>query len=340
MKERKKAQPWIEVLQPGLFTTVQDLGRTGFQEYGMVVAGAMDAFALQVANLLVGNRRDEAALEITLAGPKLRLLSDALMAICGADLSPTLDGEPAPLWKSFWARAGQILTFGAPRQGARAYLAVQGGIDLPAVMGSKATYVRGRLGGYKGRPIAKGDQLRFTLFSLGKATGSSDRHALAGRGLRPEDIPRYPAEATIRVILGPDLDAFEEESVDILLSQPYQITSQADRMGYRLSGPKLRHRSSADIYSSAVTMGTIQVPAGGEPIILMADRQTTGGYARIAHVISIDLSQVAQMVPGDTIRFKAVTVEEAQRLYRERERFLRHLSLACQVRGSTRPFSK
>ncbi|WP_188623191.1 biotin-dependent carboxyltransferase family protein [Caldalkalibacillus thermarum] len=314
----------FEVIKPGLYTTVQDLGRAGFQQYGMVASGAMDPFAIQVANLLVGNRRNEAALEITLVGPELRLLNDVVLAICGADLSPSLDGHQVPLWKSFLAKAGQTLSFAAPKQGARAYLAASGGIDVPLVMGSKSTYTKGKVGGLKGRPLAKGD-----VINGGEAPQAKEK--LAGRGLVKSDIPVYHNNQRIRVILGPEQSAFTEESIETFLTKSYQITNQADRMGYRLAGPKLRHKSGADIISDAVALGTIQVPSSGEPIILMADRQTTGGYTRIANVISVDIPFIAQMRPGDKVRFQAVSVEEAHRLYRERERFLRCLSVACGV---------
>ncbi|MDQ0338253.1 antagonist of KipI [Caldalkalibacillus uzonensis] len=320
----EKNWPLFEVIKPGLFTTVQDLGRTGFQQYGMVVSGAMDPFAIQVANLLVGNRRDEAALEMTLSGPELRLLNDAVLAICGADLSPSLDGRKVPLWKSFLAKAGQTLSFGPPQQGARAYLAASGGIEVPLVMGSKSTYVKGAVGGFHGRPLDKGDILD------GRKPPQA-KQKLAGRGLMTEDIPVYQERQTIRVILGPEQAVFTEESIETFLAESYQITSQADRMGYRLAGPKLCHRSGADIISDAVALGTVQVPAGGEPIILMADRQTTGGYTRIANVISVDIPVLAQMLPGQNIRFQAISIQEAHQLYRERERFLRCLSVACGV---------
>ncbi|WP_420908712.1 biotin-dependent carboxyltransferase family protein [Brevibacillus humidisoli] len=318
----KQGKDVFRVKKPGVLTTVQDLGRTGYQQYGMVVAGAMDPFALQVGNLLVGNGRGEAGLEITLIGPELEILCDTVIAICGAELSPTLDGSRVPMWKSLKAKKGQTLRFGAPKKGARAYLTVAGGIDVPLVLGSKSTYMKAGVGGLAGRALQKGDILQ---------QGSSDRplQHLIGRGLMPTEIPQYRDSYTARVVLGPDRDSFLEEGITIFLQGEYQITQQADRMGYRLAGPKIRHREGADILSDAIVPGTIQVPANGEPIILLADRQTTGGYARIGTVISVDLPYIAQMLPGHQLRFAEVSIEEAHRLYVKAERYLRELSIAC-----------
>jgi antagonist of KipI len=319
-------QPLFEVLKPGLYTTVQDLGRTGFQKYGMAISGAMDPLALQIANILVGNPRHEAALEITLKGPCLRLLSDALLAIAGADLSLDLNGRSIQPWQSFLAKKGQILSFGAPKKGMRAYLAVYGGFDLPKIMGSKSTYVLGQTGGLNGRPLKKGDVLN--------GTKQIKEHKGVTHRLAPKHVPHYPDHSQIRVIWGPEKDAFSPDSIEIFLSHWYQITPDANRMGYRLSGPNLLpQEGQGEILSSAVTRGTIQVPPDGQPIILMADSQTTGGYPRLANVVSVDLPVLAQLGPGQSLSFTAVNVDEAHRLYRNQENFLRLLSVA---RGSHR----
>jgi antagonist of KipI len=302
----------FEVIKPGLLTTFQDAGRTGYQKYGVVVAGAMDKYALQIANLLVGNPKHEATLEITMIGPTLNVLEDMVIAICGGNLSPTVNGNPAPMWKSFVVKKGDVLAFGQPIEGARAYVSVAGGFDLPLVMGSKSTYLKARIGGLDGRALQKGDMLH----------GMEMNHAKAGRALHYEEIPRYQKEILVRVCLGPHHHAFSESSVETFLSSVYEVTPQSDRMGYRLKGPVLQHNETADIISEAIPLGGIQVPANGEPIILMADRQTTGGYTRIATVISVDIPLLAQALPGCSVRFTAVCVEEAQRLYRERARFL------------------
>lgn len=314
----------LEVLKPGLLTTIQDLGRPGYQQYGMVVAGAMDAFSLQVGNLLVGNSRQEAGLEITLMGPELRILEDAIVAICGADLSPTLDEEPVSLWKTFYVGKGKILRFGQPKAGARAYLTVAGGLDVTPVMNSKSTYVKAGIGGLNGRALQRGDIIRC-------AGERNLNKKIVHRGLHPDDIPHYPLAREIKVILGPDVDAFSEESKEIFLTSTYTVSNQCDRMGFRLTGSAIRHKSGADIISDAIALGTIQVPVSGEPIILLADRQTTGGYTRIATVISVDIPFVSQMRPGSKMTFKSVSLEEAQRLYLEQELFLKMLSIGAGV---------
>lgn len=310
----------IRVLKPGLLTTIQDLGRYGYQQFGMVVAGAMDGFALQIANLLVGNNRDEAGIEITMVGPELLFLEDAIIALCGADLSPTLDGHPVPNWTSFHVKSGQILRFGHIRSGARAYLAVSGGLVIPAIMNSKSTYLKAGIGGIAGRALQKGDILRGTKHSFVKK--------IAGRRLATVEIPTYSSKEEIRVLLGPDQDAFTEEGIETFLSQRYTVSHESDRMGYRLTGPSIRHKDRADILSDAILFGTVQVPASGEPIILMADRQTVGGYARIATVISVDFSLLAQLKPNDQLYFRAVSLREAQELYMKQEGLLKMLSLA------------
>ncbi|PAD34363.1 biotin-dependent carboxyltransferase family protein [Terribacillus saccharophilus] len=305
----------FQVIKPGLMTTFQDLGRTGYQEYGVVVAGAMDDFSLQIANLLVGNKRDEAGLEVTMMGPVLKVLEDAVIAITGGNLSPRVNGQPAPMWKSFAVKEGQLIEFGQPLEGIRSYISVAGGFDLPAVMGSNSTYLKARIGGLNGRALEKEDILY----------GTENPYAVTGRSLHYDEIPKYKKEVTVRVVLGPHQDAFTEEAIKNFLSSNYEITPQSDRMGYRLKGPELTHKTTADIISEAIPLGGIQVPANGQPIILMADRQTTGGYTRIATAIAVDIPMLAQAAPGAVIRFEEVAVEEAQELYQERASLLQIL---------------
>jgi antagonist of KipI len=302
----------FQVIKPGLMTTFQDLGRTGYQEYGVVVAGAMDDFSLQIANLLVGNKRDEAGLEVTMMGPVLKVLEDAVIAITGGNLSPRVNGQPAPMWKSFAVKEGQLIEFGQPLEGIRSYISVAGGFDLLAVMGSNSTYLKARIGGLNGRALEKEDILY----------GTENPHAVTGRSLHYDEIPKYKKEVTVRVILGPHQDAFTDETIKTFLSSSYEITPQSDRMGYRLKGPELSHKTTADIISEAIPLGGIQVPANGQPIILMADRQTTGGYTRMATVISTDISLLAQAAPGARIRFKEVGMDEAQDLYFKKQKIV------------------
>ncbi|MFP7170701.1 biotin-dependent carboxyltransferase family protein [Terribacillus sp. 7520-G] len=305
----------FQVIKPGLMTTFQDLGRTGYQEYGVVVAGAMDDFSLQIANLLVGNGRDEAGLEVTMMGPALKVLKDAVIAITGGNLSPRVNGQPAPMWKSFAVKEGQLIEFGQPLEGIRSYISVAGGFDLPEVMGSKSTFLKAKIGGLNGRALEKED----ILYAAG------DTHAITGRSLHYDEIPKYQKEINVRVILGPHQEAFTDEAIQTFLTSAYEITPQSDRMGFRLNGPELAHRTTADIISEAIPLGGIQVPANGQPIILMADRQTTGGYTRIATVIAADIPLLAQAAPGAVVRFEEIDVKEAQALNLKRAKIIRVL---------------
>ncbi len=305
----------IEILAPGLLTTVQDLGRYGQQRYGVPVAGAMDAFALRAANALVGNPPDAPALEMTLAGPSLLFNADSLIAITGADLEPVLhtpdlEAWRAPLSMALYVRRGSRLEFMGRQSGCRAYLAVAGGIIVPRVMGSASTYMTGAFGGYRGRALQVGDHI---------PVGASTRHlpTLAGRSLRSGDHPPYAEHPTVRVVLGPQDDYFTVEAVDALLSEAYSISTTSDRMGLRLQGPPLVHRGAPEIISNGMTLGAIQVPPNAQPIILTADRQTVGGYPVIATVIRADMPLLAQCVPGvSRVRFQSVTLEQARSAYR------------------------
>ncbi|SDC99958.1 antagonist of KipI [Melghirimyces thermohalophilus] len=308
----------ISVIKSGLLTTVQDLGRIGYQQYGMVAAGAMDPLALQVGNLLVGNPRGLAALEITLLGPVLRFERPCTIALTGADLSPRLNESPMPMWKRVSVKKGQKLSFGTPREGVRTYLCVQGGIDVPVVMGSRSTYIKGEVGGLHGRALQSEDQL-----PVGKTDDRHQRPGVRGIQLSRKYRPCYGREIRLRAVPGPQEEAFTDEAVERFFREPYQVTTQSDRMGYRLDGPKLSHRSGADIISDATAPGSVQVPAEGQPIVLTADRQTTGGYAKIATVISADLFRLAQAGPGCQVRFERVSVDEARDAAIEQEQFLR-----------------
>jgi len=307
------AVPLLRVESPGLLSTVQDEGRWGYQRDGMVVAGAMDPFAAAVANLLLGSPRGAAVIEITLLGPSLRALADVRLALCGGDLSPSVDGLPVSAWKTCTLREGQALTFGRRRSGARAYLSVTGGFQVPAILGSRATFLRARLGGFDGRPLRAGDVLE----------GVHHPPLHAERGLRPADIPAYTQPAVLRVLPGPHLSAFTGEGLDTFFSSTYTVSPQSDRQGYRLSGPAVARVGAADILSEAMPWGGVQVPLDGSPILLMADRQTTGGYPLVAVVLSTDLPRAGQLAPGDAVRFQAVTLAEAHDAALSQERWLR-----------------
>lgn len=301
----------LEVLEEGMLTTVQDLGRYGYERFGIPVAGAMDPFALRAANTLVGNSWDKAGLEITLTGPTLRATEDCLIAVTGADLTPRVKGREILLWMAVFVRRGWIIDFAGRRTGCRAYLAATGGIDVPLVMGSRSTYLRGGFGGFEGRALRQGDLLAVGPTRL-------DLFALAGRSIGADFLPPYSEEPQVEVILGPQDDYFTEEGLAVFLSGRYKVSSTADRMGYRLQGRPIAHRETADIISDGIALGAVQVPADEQPIVMMADRQTTGGYPKIATVVSADIPLLAQCLPGkSSVSFKATTIEAAQLRYRK-----------------------
>ncbi len=312
----------IVVLNAGMLATVQDLGRPGWQHDGVPVGGAMDTVALRLANLLVGNDEGDAALEITLHGPTLRFEAATVVALGGADLDATIRDRALATWRPMPVAAGETLTFGTPRSGCRAYLAVAGGLYVTPVMGSRSTYLRARFGGLEGRQIRRGDRL--SLVAPPRSYGASahlESHAFtAPRRLAPDALPDYGE--IVRLVAGPHLPMLTEDSRRELFAEPFRVSPQSDRMGYRLDGRTLALTEPVEPLSSGVTFGTVQLPPGGSPIVLMADRQTTGGYPRLGDVATVDLPALAQRRPGDSVRFAPIPVEEAQRLYLARERAL------------------
>lgn len=300
----------LEVLDGGMLTTVQDLGRYGYERYGIPVAGAMDQFALRAANLLVGNPPDAAALEITIAGPALKATAKCLIAVTGADLTLRVNNWEMPPWMAVFVRKGWSIEFGGCKTGCCAYLAVAGGIDVAPVMGSRSTYLSGGFGGFEGRALRQGDLIPLSEVSF-------HLPSLAGRSFPSNLIPNYSDAPEIHVVLGPQDDYFTDEGVEAFLSGEYQIGPMSDRMGYRLQGPEIAHKERADIISDGIALGSVQVPADRQPIVMMADHQSTGGYPKIATVISADIPLLAQCLPGQsTVTFKAITIEEAQACYR------------------------
>ncbi|WP_018477172.1 5-oxoprolinase subunit C family protein [Pontibacter roseus] len=331
----------LEILKPGLLTTVQDRGRYGYQREGIMVGGAMDTFALRVANLLVGNAQNQASLEITLAGPTIRFSQDHLIALTGADLSPTLDGEPLKQWRTLYVKEGSTLAFGEPKSGCRTYLAVSGGFAIPAVMGSYSTSLRAGIGGLEGRALKAGDRIPCTgitptgiaLLREPATTFSNGTYTYTNWTPDPQLYPNYHPNPTLRAIRGAEYELFSESSKALIWSERFQVSPQSDRMGYRLQGVTISLAEHSDLISSAVTFGTVQVPPEGQPIVLMADHQTTGGYPRIAQVISADLPILAQVVPGQTIDLVEVTLEEAQQLYVRQEQHIAQLERAIQLKN-------
>ena len=305
----------LRVLDPGLHTTVQDLGRIGYQALGVPVSGALDGFALRLGNALVGNPPEKAALEILYSGPALEVVADSVcVAVAGIGAAMALEGERAhvvPAWQSASLLRGDVFRIILGVDSVCAYLVVEGGIAVPSVLGSASTYLRAGLGGFEGRALRRGD---LVPVAGAHASERAEQHLpapLLSTGDRP-----------IRVILGPQQECFSEEAVATLLGAEFRVSTSADRMGMRLEGPRLHHRDGWDIVSDAIATGAIQVPGSGQPILLLADHQTTGGYPKIATVISADLPVVGRRRPGDKLRFEAVGVAEAEQLARDEEQRL------------------
>ena len=295
----------LHVIRPGLLTTIQDLGRAGYQRFGMPVSGAMDVVAHRIANRLVGNPDHYAGLEMTLQGPELLFETDAVIAVTGGDLSPLVERQIIPLWTAMSIARGSTLSFGKRKTGARAYMAIAGGLDVPEVLGSRSTHVRSHTGGLDGRALTKNDLLQ-------GGRPSARWTPWVGPRRDPVIVPAYPTHPTLRVVLGPQADWFSKQTLNDFTKHRYRVSPQSDRMGYRLVGPPLPHIGSPDIISDAIPFGSLQVPANQQPILLMADRQTTGGYPKIGVVISADLPLAAQLLPGDTLGFSFVDRATAQ----------------------------
>jgi KipI family sensor histidine kinase inhibitor len=301
----------VTILRAGLFTTIQDEGRWGHQAKGVPVAGALDLLSHRVANLLVGNAPDAATLEVTLAGPEVRIEQTARVAVTGADLQASIDGTPTIPGVAATCRPGSVLRFGERRSGARAYVAFDGGVDVALVLGSRATHVGAALGGLEGRALRSGDRL-----PLGSST--TDRTARPME-LRPH---RSVGGARLRVLPGPQDDFFSDSAFAVLERTRFQVTPQSNRMGYRLSGAAIPRVVKREMISDAAFVGGIQVPASGEPILLMSDRQTTGGYPQMATVITADLPAAGQLAPGDWVEFARCTRAEAIAALRDQEAML------------------
>lgn len=322
----------ITVLKPGLLSSFQNVGRDGFQHQGVPVAGAMDTAAHQLANALVGNTEDLATLEITLLGPALRFDNAACFALAGADLGATLNHEAIAQHRPLIAQAGDVLRFGSkPPKGVRTYLAIHGGYAIPSVMASQSTYLRSGFGGYEGRALQKNDHI--ALVQPLRNDSSSLRSLAAQLAQICIYIPAalHPRPRTaIRVLPGLQWAEFDQASHTNFLNADFTVSAQSDRMGYRLGGPRLQMHAARQMLSEATCFGTIQVPASGEAIILMADRQTTGGYPKLAQVASVDLPLLAQIAPGGVIRFMMIELEQAQQLDAQRASAFIQLQAALQ----------
>jgi len=303
----------FRVIKPGFFTTVQDLGRHGFLKYGIPISGAMDEFSLQIANRLVRNNPNDACLEMTAIGPELEALRHMQIAITGGGFTPQINGQEVEMWQTLKIENGDLVSFGKVRSGCRAYLSVRGGINVPFVLGSRSTYVRCEVGGIQGRQLRAEDVIE----------GFNSARLLDFKVSVPEKfIPRFKDEAHVNVMLGPQVESFTKKGVETLLSNPYMITIDADRMGYRLEGPTIEHEAKGNTISDAILPGAVQVPPNGKPIITMQDAQTTGGYAKIAAVVTADIHILGQAKPKDIVYFHRVTLSEAyHRLLEYRKEF-------------------
>ena len=331
----------LEVIKPGLLTTIQDIGRQGYISRGIAPAGAFDNFSFRIGNLLVGNQTGgpsiinrencEAGLEITLTGPELRALDDLVIAITGANIDQLVDGKSIPQWKSILLKKGNILSLGTIKHGVRSYLCVAGGIDVPLFLGSRSTFIKGQLGGLQGRSLKSGDILKVKdpIIPI---------ESFEGRCISPELVPKFENKWVIRVMLGPQDHLFTEESLELFLKTQWKASHAMDRMGVRFIGPKLDFKSRpeylkvfgtdpSNIANDPYPIGGIIVPGGIEPIICAVEGPGSGGYAKIATVISVDLSLVAQIRPGDTVTFKAVTAKEALKALRQKEELIKEANI-------------
>ena len=302
----------IQVQEPGLFTTVQDLGREGFGAMGVSASGAADAISLRLGNRMVGNHDGAAGLEMTLLGGTFTFLERALLALTGSDFGAALDGKPVELWSWFESKAEQTLRLGPTRTGARCYLCVQGGIAVELFLGSASTHILSGLGGHEGRALRKGDALK-----IGAEGGAIHERRLTARALK-ELQPRK----VLRVTEGPQSDWFPESARRLFYESRYRVAEESNRMGIRLEGAIVPVPSGGEMISEGVSLGAIQVPEGRKPIILFVEQQTTGGYPKIANVISADLHSLGQLRPRDEIRFERVDGETARALLREQEKLM------------------
>ncbi|HXV06489.1 MAG TPA: biotin-dependent carboxyltransferase family protein [Burkholderiales bacterium] len=319
----------LKVLRAGILSTLQDLGRWGYQRHGVPVGGVMDEVSHRLANLLAGNPEDQATVEMTLVGPGFALTRDALIAVCGGEFEARINGEALPRARPVLARAGSTLDFGVCRRGCRAYLAVAGGFAVEPVLGSRSTYLRGGFGGWRGRALQRGDLLPTAEPDPARYPSL---HRKLGERRAPMAYPGWsvtervellaPGPYLLRFVPGRHWEAFPQPVRERFLGAEYRVGSNSDRQGYRLAGPLLVPGAPLEIISGGVTFGTIQVPPDGEPIVLMANRQTTGGYPRLGEVAAVDLPLLAQLPPGAPVRFQQVEMATAQSLLIERERDL------------------
>jgi antagonist of KipI len=302
----------IRVREPGLFTTVQDLGREGYGPLGVSASGAADAISLRLGNRLVGNSEGAAGLEMTLLGGAFEFADGAVVALSGSDFGATLDGTPVETWNAIEARAGQVLRVGSTRSGARCYLCVRGGIAVKSFLGSASTHILSGLGGLEGRALRKADVLEIGV------AGKEVRQRVLSAGA----LKRLTTRKTLRVTAGPQSEWFDEDARRLFYESNYRVAEDSNRMGLRLEGAAISGPSGGEMISEGMALGAVQVPEGGKPIILFVEQQTTGGYPKIANVISADFHSLGQLRPRDEIRFELVEMETARALLKEQEEWM------------------
>jgi len=309
--------PHLKVLKPGFQTTVQDLGRTHFAHVGVSASGAADPISFRVGNLLVDNEENAPSLEMTLVGGEFIFESSTIIAMTGSDFGPTLDGERLPLWTTILVRAGQTLQIGATKNGARCYLAIQGGFVVPKTLGSASTHILTSIGGHHGRPLLKSDLLEYK---------STPQNKFRQRTFDHKVLEELTMGKSLRVTDGPQIDLFPGGSLKVFTTSPYVVSEDSNRMGIRLVGPSLERKTSEDMITEGVSLGAIQVSHDGKPIILFVEHQTTGGYPKIANIIAADIHRVGQLRPRDEVRFTFVSMDEAASLFKALESRISQIS--------------
>jgi antagonist of KipI len=328
------------ITRAGFLTSVQDLGRTGFRQFGVSTSGALDSFALRVANLLVGNDEGAAGLEITLGGLQLRFEDERIVAWCGGEFDVQIGSRALPAGHVAHLQAGDELKFGRAQFGCRCWLAISGGIDVPVVLGSRSTDLRANFGGIEGRALRDGDVVllarRPGSSAFAKATADKSPQAAGiSSWTAPHDwASRASGHPNLRFVRGVDWTRFDDVTIQRFTIHEFSVSPDSDRMGVRLDGPELKRQEETDLISEAVAPGTIQVPPSGKPILLLGDCQTIGGYPKIAHVITVDLGIAAQLRAGDRIRFSEVSLQDAHRLLVERERDLERFRIGLSLQRS------
>lgn len=318
----------FEVLSPGIMSTVQDLGRFGCARYGVAASGALDGFAVRVGNLLVGNAENAAVVETTLMGLRVKAMREAVVAVTGGDLQARKGNAPLALWRSFVVREGETISFSGPGRGFRSYVAVAGGFHVATVMGSRSTNLASGFGGFQGRPLRKGDILAVEAVE--------DALRFAGRGFTPEWIPAYATPWRLRIVWGPQDDQFSEEGKRTFAEAAFVVSPDSDRTGIRLKGPVVTRLTGLEesIISEGILSGAIQVPGDGQPIIILGET-ASGGYRKIAAVISADLPLLGQIMPGDEVAFEAVSMDEAVQALREMENQIGMFKRSLEERPAT-----